>query len=117
MKNFSSENVLIIISDSEDDRSNSFSIDENEPELIDLTEDDIFSNSHEHQSSIDTEYCPICLEYLSHLQSHHIDLFITPCHHVLCKLCSRQLLLTSSSCPLCRQNISASTLMPYCILT
>jgi hypothetical protein len=81
---------------------------ENEPELIDLTDD---------EPTTDIEECPICLETLSDLQSLDISLIITPCHHVMCALCSHQLLSTSSQCPLCRQNINLTTLIPYCILT
>ncbi len=90
---------------------------ENEPELIDLTEDEPISHLHEHKSSVDVERCPICLETLSDLQSIGVHLTITQCHHVMCSLCSQELLSTSSRCPLCRKNISSTTLMPYCILT
>ena len=106
------DNSLITISDSGDDQSSSSS----EPELIDLTEDDPLSISSEDQISLDIEYCPICLERLSDLQTLNIHLCITPCDHVLCTTCSRQLLLRTSRCPLCRENISLNTLMPYCIL-
>jgi hypothetical protein len=88
---------------------------ENNPELIDLTEDE--SNRHENNSSIDLEECPICLETFSDLQSVGVYLLITECHHVMCTLCSYQLLSASSRCPLCRKTISSTTLMPYCILT
>jgi hypothetical protein len=94
---------------------------ENDHELIDLTEDEpnstcYSSNKHENQSSIDDEQCPICLETLFDLQSIGVYLIITQCHHVMCTLCSHELLATSSRCPLCRKNISSTTLLPYCIL-
>jgi len=102
-----------IIEEEEEDNNN---------ELIDLTEDESnssysVSNKHELKSSIDIEECPICLENLFHLQSIGIYLIITECHHVICTLCSHQLLSTSSRCPLCRKDISSTKLMPFCILT
>jgi hypothetical protein len=95
---------------------------DNNNELIDLTEDESnsscsLSNKHELKSSIDIEECPICLENLFDLQSIGVHLIITECHHVICTLCSDQLLSTSSQCPLCRKNISSTTLTPFCILT
>jgi hypothetical protein len=94
----------------------------NNEELIDLTDDEPVFVSHSHMSSqrklsIDVQQCPICLETLSYLQSTGVYLTITRCHHVMCTLCSRQLLATSSRCPLCRESVSLTTLMPYCILT
>jgi len=102
-----------IIEEEEEDNNN---------ELIDLTEDESnssysVSNKHELKSSIDIEECPICLENLFDLQSIGVHLIITECHHVICTLCSDQLLSTSSQCPLCRKNISSTTLTPFCILT
>jgi len=94
----------------------------NDNELIDLTDDEptFISCSpilSERKLSIDVQQCPICLETLSHLQRTGVYLIITQCRHVMCTLCSRQLLATSSRCPLCRENVSSTTLMPYCILT
>jgi hypothetical protein len=94
----------------------------NNNELIDLTEDEPIliscsSISSERKLSTDVQQCPICLETLSHLQRTGVYLIITRCRHVMCTLCSRQLLATSSRCPLCRENVSSTTLMPYCILT
>lgn len=85
-------------------------------EVIDLTKEDS-PRSVQRQSSIDTQQCPICLETLSDLQSSRIYLIITPCRHVMCTVCSRQLLYTSSRCPLCRETVTLSSLRPYCILT
>jgi hypothetical protein len=82
-------------------------------ELIDLTDDEQSLTSY---SSIDLQQCPICLETLSYLQYTGVYLVITQCCHVMCTLCSRQLLVTSSRCPLCRENVSSTTLIPYCIL-
>ncbi|CAF1324238.1 unnamed protein product [Adineta steineri] len=96
---------------------------EEEEEIIDLTEDepnssDCLSDQCEHISSFDDdELCPVCLETFSDLQYTGIYLLITQCHHVMCILCSRQILANSSQCPLCRENISTTTLKPYCILT
>jgi hypothetical protein len=97
-------------------------IDNNNNELIDLTDDEPIPIScsptlSERKLSIDVQQCPICLETLSHLQRTGVYLIITRCRHVMCTLCSRQLLATSSRCPLCRENVSSTTLMPYCILT
>ncbi|CAF2576119.1 unnamed protein product [Rotaria sp. Silwood2] len=94
----------------------------NNDELIDLTEDELISiscshNSFERKLSIDVQQCPICLETLTHLQHTGVYLIITQCRHVMCTLCTRQLLATSSRCPLCRENVNSTTLMPYCILT
>ena len=91
-------------------------------EWIDLTEDEFIctaspSQRFERKSSIDVQECPICLETLCHLQYSGVYLIITPCRHVMCTLCSRQLLANSTQCPLCREEISSTTLMPYCILT
>ena len=91
-------------------------------EWIDLTEDESTCTSYssqpfERKSSIDVQECPICLETLCHLQYSGVHLIMTPCRHVMCTLCSRQLLANSSQCPLCREEISSTTLMPYCILT
>lgn len=91
-------------------------------ELIDLTDDEpnpisCSSTLLERKLSIDVQQCPICLETLSHLQRTGVYLIITRCRHVMCILCSRQLLATSSRCPLCRENVNSTTLMPYCILT
>jgi hypothetical protein len=96
--------------------------DDNNNELIDLTEDEpIFIScstiTSERKLSTDVQQCPICLETLSHLQRTGVYLIITQCRHVMCTLCSRQLLATSSRCPLCRENVSSTTLIPYCILT
>ncbi len=96
--------------------------DDNNNELIDLTDDEPISRScspmlTERKLSVDVQQCPICLETLSHLQRTGVYLIITRCRHVMCTLCSRQLLATSSRCPLCRENVSSTTLMPYCILT
>lgn len=95
---------------------------DNDNELIDLTDDEPISIScspilPERKLSTDVQQCPICLETLSHLQRSGVYLIITRCRHVMCILCSRQLLATSSRCPLCRENVSSTTLMPYCILT
>lgn len=95
---------------------------DNNHQVIDLTEDEsnspcCLSNKHELKSSIDIEECPICLENLFDLQSIGIYLIITECHHVICTLCSHQLLSTSSRCPLCRKDINSTKLMPFCILT
>ncbi|CAF4541125.1 unnamed protein product [Rotaria sp. Silwood1] len=84
---------------------------ENVYEVIDLTDDesnstDCLSNKLEHQSSIDSDQCPICLETLTDLQYTGVDLIITQCNHIMCTLCSRQLLATSSQCPLCRNQIT-----------
>jgi len=94
----------------------------NNNELIDLTDDEPIPIScspilPERKLSIDVQQCPICLETLSHLQRTGVYLTITRCRHVMCTLCSRQLLATSPRCPLCRENVSSTTLMPYCILT
>ena len=94
----------------------------NNDELIDLTDDEPIPIScspspPERKLSTDVQQCPICLETLSDLQHTGIYLIITRCRHVMCTLCSRQLLATSSRCPLCRENVSSTTLMPYCILT
>ncbi|CAF0839781.1 unnamed protein product [Rotaria sordida] len=94
----------------------------NDNELIDLTEDELISiscssNPFERKLSIDVQQCPICLETLTHLQRTGVYLIITQCRHVMCTSCTRQLLATSSRCPLCRENVSSTTLMPYCILT
>lgn len=91
-------------------------------ELIDLTEDESnpFPTSPpdlERQSSLEVQECPICLETFSDLQSTAIYLIITPCRHVFCTACSRQSLAQSPRCPLCRENVSLSSLTPYCILT
>ena len=103
-----------------DDDDNQLSNDE----LIDLTDDEPTPTTTasssvllERKLSIDVQQCPICLETLSHLQRTGVYLIITPCRHVMCTLCSRQLLATSSRCPLCRENVNSRTLMPYCILT
>ncbi|CAF2555502.1 unnamed protein product [Rotaria sp. Silwood2] len=94
---------------------------ENVHELIDLTDDETnsiccSSNKLEHQSSIDVEQCPICLETLTDLQYTGVYLIITQCSHIMCTLCSRQLLATSSRCPLCRKNLNSNTLLPYYIM-
>ncbi len=89
---------------------------EDEHELIDLTDDEPTSSKLESKSS-DIDKCPICLETLSDLQSLDIHLIITPCQHVMCTLCSQQLLSTSSRCPLCRENINLDSLIPYYILS
>lgn len=91
-------------------------------EIIDLTDDDLIPiacspHQFERKLSTDLQQCPICLETLTHLQRIGINLVITQCRHVMCTLCTRQLLVTSSRCPLCRENVSSTTLMPYCILT
>jgi len=91
--------------------------DDNNNELIDLTEDEPIPIPPERKLSVDVQQCPICLETLSHLQRTGVYLIITRCRHVMCTLCSRQLLATSPRCPLCRENVSSTTLMPYCILT
>ena len=130
------DNTIIIISDSDDDLSIDVTDDLSSPlssiidtiispsldnnveedhELIDLTEDD--ANQLERKSSIDVQQCPICLETFSDLQYSGVYLIITPCRHIMCTLCSRQLLITSSRCPLCREKVHSTTLMPYCILT
>jgi len=110
----------------EDDDHESLEIvnndDNNNNELIDLTDDEPIPICcspilPERKLSIDVQQCPICLETLSHLQRTGVYLIITQCRHVMCTLCSRQLLATSSRCPLCRENVSSTTLMPYCILT
>jgi hypothetical protein len=106
------ESLEIVASD--DDNNNS--------DLIDLTEDEPISFLSspippERKLSVDVQQCPICLETLSHLQRTGVYLIITRCRHVMCALCSRQLLATSPRCPLCRENVSSTTLMPYCILT
>jgi len=87
-------------------------------ELIDLTEDEppLSPLPIERKTSTDVQQCPVCLETLSHLQRTGIHLIITRCRHVMCTLCSRQLLLISPRCPLCRENLNSTTLMPYCIL-
>ena len=89
------------------------------PNLIDLTTDE--SDNHfpefERHSSIDNQECPICLETFDDLQSSGTYLMITACRHVLCIQCIRQLLANYSQCPLCRENLNLSSLMPYCILT
>lgn len=94
----------------------------NVPELIDLTEDETesikcSSNKLENDSSPDLHECPICLETFSDLQNTGVYLFITECSHVMCTVCSRQSLAISPRCPLCRTNLSSTTLKPYCILT
>ncbi|CAF0888463.1 unnamed protein product [Rotaria sordida] len=94
---------------------------ENIHELIDLTDDEsnssyCSSNKLECQSSIDIEECPICLETFTDLQYTGVYLIITQCSHIMCTLCSRQLLAISSRCPLCRENINSNTLIPYCIM-
>jgi hypothetical protein len=93
-------------------------------ELIDLTDDDDdaltfvprSSPSPERKTSIDVQQCPVCLETLSYLQRTGVHLIITRCCHVMCTLCSRQLMAISPRCPLCRENLSTTALMPYCIL-
>ena len=90
-------------------------------ELIDLTEDELIpvscsTISSDRRSSIDMQQCPICLETVSQLQHTGVYLIITRCRHIMCTLCSRQLLATSSRCPLCREYVSSTTIMPYCIL-
>ncbi|CAF3251810.1 unnamed protein product [Rotaria socialis] len=84
-------------------------------ELIDLTEDEFISiscspNSCERKLSIDVQQCPICLETLNHLQRTGVYLIITRCRHVMCTLCTRQLLATSSRCPLCRENMALAAI-------
>ena len=96
--------------------------DDDDDELIDLTDDEPLSFyspliTSERKLSTEVQQCPICLETLAHLQGNGIYLTITRCRHVMCTLCSRALLATSSRCPLCRENVSSTTLMPYCILT
>jgi hypothetical protein len=110
------ESLEIVTNDYDDIDNN------NNNELIDLTEDEPIPICcspipTERKLSIDVQQCPICLETLSHLQRSGVYLIITRCRHVMCTLCSRQLLATSSRCPLCRENVSSTTLMPYCILT
>lgn len=113
------QSLEIVNTDDDDDITN---INNNNDELIDLTDDEPIPIScspilSERKLSIDVQQCPICLESLSHLQRTGVYLIITRCRHVMCTLCSRQLLATSSRCPLCRENVSSTTLMPYCILT
>ncbi|UJR20685.1 hypothetical protein I4U23_023807 [Adineta vaga] len=95
-------------------------------EIIDLTEDEIISNSclsnefEQNQSTNknddDDEQCPVCLETFYELQCTGVDLIITQCQHVMCISCSRRVLAYSSRCPLCRENVNINTLTPYCIL-
>lgn len=106
----------------DEDDQESLAIVNNENELIDLTDDEptslsCSSNLNKRKLSTDVQQCPICLETLSHLQRTGVYLIITRCRHVMCTLCSGQLLATSSRCPLCRENVTSTTLMPYCILT
>lgn len=103
--------------DDDDDESLEIIIDNINSELIDLTADEPDSNSLERKLSTDVQQCPICLETLSDLQGTGVYLIITRCRHVMCTLCCRQLLTTSPRCPLCRENVSATSLIPYCILT
>lgn len=114
--------LLDDLEEQEEDDQEIFAIVNNDNELIDLTDDEptsfsCSSNLSERKLSTDVQQCPICLETLSHLQRTGVYLTITRCRHVMCTLCSRQLLATSSRCPLCRENVSSTTLMPYCILT
>lgn len=108
--------------DEEDQESLASVNTDDDDELIDLTDDEptslpCSSILTERKLSTDVQQCPICLETLSHLQRTGVYLIITRCRHVMCTLCSRQLLATSSRCPLCRESVSSTTLMPYCILT
>ncbi|CAF3620454.1 unnamed protein product [Rotaria sordida] len=87
----------------------------NDNELIDLTEDELISiscssNPFERKLSIDVQQCPICLETLTHLQRTGVYLIITQCRHVMCTSCTRQLLATSSRCPLCRENMALAAI-------
>jgi hypothetical protein len=121
------ESLEIVNNDTDDDHEsleivNNDNNTTNNNELIDLTDDEPIPIScspivSERKLSVDVQQCPICLETLSHLQRTGVYLIITRCRHVMCTLCSRQLLATSSRCPLCRENVSSTTLMPYCILT
>ncbi|CAF0731345.1 unnamed protein product [Adineta steineri] len=112
---------LAMIDENTNDNNNNNNNNDNS-ELIDLTEDEPLSVPSSpipsgRKLSVDVQQCPICLETLSHLQRTGVYLIITRCRHVMCTLCSRQLLAISSRCPLCREDVSSTTLMPYCILT
>ncbi|CAF4007742.1 unnamed protein product [Rotaria sp. Silwood2] len=101
--------TLEILTNDDDNNNN------NNDELIDLTEDELISiscshNSFERKLSIDVQQCPICLETLTHLQHTGVYLIITQCRHVMCTLCTRQLLATSSRCPLCRENMALAAI-------
>jgi hypothetical protein len=120
MEEETNDESLEIITDVEDSETDDEDFDDGE--LIDLTDDEPLSLFHpligsDRKLSTEVQQCPICLETLSHLQGNGIYLTITRCRHVMCTLCSRALLATSSRCPLCRENVSSTTLMPYCILT
>lgn len=115
MEEDTNDESLEIITDVEDSETD-------DDELIDLTDDEPLSFynpliTSERKLSTEVQECPICLETLAHLQGNGIYLTITRCRHVMCTLCSRALLATSSRCPLCRENVSSTTLMPYCLLT
>lgn len=108
----------VTVDEDDDDESLEIVVDIINNEIIDLTDDEPNSaNPFERKLSTDVQQCPICLETLSDLQQAGVYLIITRCRHVMCTLCCRQLLTTSSRCPLCRENVSTTTLIPYCILT